>query len=152
MSQALDEVCVALEIADGDKQARQAIAERIVTLAKRGERNPMQLRHRGLVEAALRLCHFEADARSPWRGWPRLLRNEAALSKADGCRAARGNDEYKRPVRVVAFNTGEGGARDVSKEVAREILNRMSQRGDDLLSSTKNFVAFPVPGYVRAWN
>jgi hypothetical protein len=55
MSQALDEVCVALQVADGDKQARQAIAERIVTLAQRGERNPMQLRQRVLVEAALPL-------------------------------------------------------------------------------------------------
>jgi hypothetical protein len=32
--------------------------------------------------------------------------------------------EYRRPLRIVAFNAGEGWARDVTAEVAREALAR----------------------------
>jgi hypothetical protein len=60
--------------------------------------------------------------------------------------------EYKKPIRVVAFNTAEGWSRDASEEVAREIINRVNHSGDDLPPNTEDFVAFHVPGYVRAWN
>jgi hypothetical protein len=36
--------------------------------------------------------------------------------------------EYRGPKRVVAFNTDEGWARDISEDVAREILNRVDAR------------------------
>ena len=53
MSVALDEVCAALNLPGGDNQARRAIADRMITLATRGERNPTKLRERMLQEAAL---------------------------------------------------------------------------------------------------
>ena len=35
--------------------------------------------------------------------------------------------EYSRPKRVVAFNTAEGWARDVSEDIAWEVLKRAEQ-------------------------
>ncbi len=52
MSIALDDVCNALDLRD-DGSARQVIAERIVDLAKAGERSPTRLRDRVLHEAGL---------------------------------------------------------------------------------------------------
>ena len=40
--------------------------------------------------------------------------------------------QYKSPVRVVAFNTVEGWARDVSEDVAREVVKRATERGRSL--------------------
>ena len=45
--------------------------------------------------------------------------------------------EYSDPKRVVAFNTDEGWARDVSEDVARELLNRVDPR--DLPSNSLEF-------------
>jgi hypothetical protein len=50
MAMALDQVCDALKI-DGDKAAREAIAMRIIELARRGERDVTKLRDRVLKEA-----------------------------------------------------------------------------------------------------
>jgi hypothetical protein len=50
MSMALDAVCKSLSLADGPE--RKAMAERIVTLARRGIRSPTVLRDRVLHEAA----------------------------------------------------------------------------------------------------
>ena len=50
MSMALDDVCKALHI-DGDCEARETIAFRIIALAQRGERDPTKLRDRLLLEA-----------------------------------------------------------------------------------------------------
>ena len=51
--------------------------------------------------------------------------------------------EYSRPKRVVAFNIAEGWARDVSEDVAWEILTRAEQ-GAPLPDATHYFVAFHV--------
>jgi hypothetical protein len=40
--------------------------------------------------------------------------------------------QYNSPVRVVAFNTVEGWARDVSEDVAREVVKRAAERGRSL--------------------
>jgi hypothetical protein len=50
--------------------------------------------------------------------------------------------EYRKPVRVVAFNTSEGWSRDVSEDVAWEVLDRANASGGSLPYSTHNFVAF----------
>jgi hypothetical protein len=50
--------------------------------------------------------------------------------------------EYKKPVRVVAFNTSEGWSRDVSEEVAWEVLTRASNEGLTLTDATHDFVAY----------
>jgi hypothetical protein len=49
--------------------------------------------------------------------------------------------EYKKPIRVVAFNSAEGWSRDVSEDIAWEVLNRASSGGLSLPPSTHNFVA-----------
>jgi hypothetical protein len=51
MSMALDDVCKTLNLADGAKAEREVIAERIIDLARRGERNPTALRDRVLQES-----------------------------------------------------------------------------------------------------
>ena len=50
MSLAYDEVCNTLHI-NGDISARETIAERVIELARRGERCPTILRDRVLAEA-----------------------------------------------------------------------------------------------------
>jgi hypothetical protein len=52
MSMALDDVCKTLNILDGNP-AREVIAERIITLARNGERSPTRLRDRLLREVGL---------------------------------------------------------------------------------------------------
>jgi hypothetical protein len=51
MSLALEDVCKALHLPDGDHPARLVMAERIIALARRGERSPTVLRDRVLKEA-----------------------------------------------------------------------------------------------------
>lgn len=50
MSEAFEQVCRALKL-DGDTWAREAIAKRIVELARRGELDPIRLRESVLLEA-----------------------------------------------------------------------------------------------------
>ena len=50
MSMALDDVSKALRL-DGDVAAKEAVAIRIIELARRGERSPTKLRDRVLAEA-----------------------------------------------------------------------------------------------------
>jgi len=49
--------------------------------------------------------------------------------------------EYRNPVRVVAFNTGEFWSRDVSEDVAWEVINRAVANGTRLPEATHYFVA-----------
>jgi ABC-type hemin transport system substrate-binding protein len=44
MSMALDDVCKILNLTDRTQAAREVVAERIIELARRGERNPAILR------------------------------------------------------------------------------------------------------------
>jgi len=53
MSMALDDVCNTLHLPKGEHPARLAVAERIIDLARRGERNPAVLRDRVLKETGL---------------------------------------------------------------------------------------------------
>jgi hypothetical protein len=52
MSMAFDDVCKTLDIRDGNP-AREVIAERIIALARNGERSPTRLRDRLLREVGL---------------------------------------------------------------------------------------------------
>jgi hypothetical protein len=52
MSMALDDVCEALNLGIGNP-AREVIAERIIALARKGERSPTVLRDRVLKEAGI---------------------------------------------------------------------------------------------------
>ena len=48
--------------------------------------------------------------------------------------------KYNNPVRVVAFNTSEGWSRDVSEDIAREVLRRVVEQGRTLAASSRQFV------------
>jgi hypothetical protein len=48
--------------------------------------------------------------------------------------------QYENPVRVVAFNTSEGWSRDISEDVAREVMRRVALRGRPLIASSRHFV------------
>jgi hypothetical protein len=48
--------------------------------------------------------------------------------------------QYDNPARVVAFNTAERWSKDVSEDIAREIMRRVSVAGDALPSSLEAFV------------
>ena len=47
--------------------------------------------------------------------------------------------QFNNPVRVVAFNTSEGWSRDVSEDVAREVVRRVAG-GSPLAFSSRQFV------------
>src|SRR5450755_304383 len=48
--------------------------------------------------------------------------------------------QYSNALRVVAFNTAEGWSRDVSEEIAGELLDRAFDADDDLSEDTKLFI------------
>jgi hypothetical protein len=48
--------------------------------------------------------------------------------------------QYRAPVRVVAFNTAEGWARDVSEDIADELRNRINSAYVDVPSSLEGFL------------
>jgi len=62
MSMALDDVCKTLNLPNGSHPARLVIAERIIELAREGERSRTKLRDRVLQESGL------ADEPRRWSG------------------------------------------------------------------------------------
>jgi hypothetical protein len=48
--------------------------------------------------------------------------------------------QYNRPLRVVSFNVGEGWCRDVSEDVAIEVLQRAADAELDLPEATMAFI------------
>jgi hypothetical protein len=52
--------------------------------------------------------------------------------------------QYNKPVRVIAFNIAEGWARNVSEDIARELLRRKQKEGRPLPAPTRGFVEFHV--------
>ena len=48
--------------------------------------------------------------------------------------------QLNNPVRVVAFNTSEGWSRDVSEDIAREVVRRLAGSGRPLAASSRQFV------------
>ena len=52
--------------------------------------------------------------------------------------------QFNSPVRVVAFNTAEGWSRDISEDVAWEVIRRATREGRRLPASTYGFVEFHV--------
>jgi hypothetical protein len=45
--------------------------------------------------------------------------------------------QFNNPVRVIAFNISEGWSRDVSDQVARELLKRVAEEDKPLLSARR---------------
>jgi hypothetical protein len=50
--------------------------------------------------------------------------------------------QFNNPVRVIAFNTSEGWSRDLSEDVARELLTRVGKEGKPLARTARGFVEF----------
>jgi hypothetical protein len=48
--------------------------------------------------------------------------------------------QFNNPVRVIAFNTSEGWSRDVSEDVARELLRRAAKEDKPLAGAARRFV------------
>jgi hypothetical protein len=48
--------------------------------------------------------------------------------------------EYRNPMRVVAFNTVEGWSRDVSEEIAYDVLDRAYDADTTLSAAAKRFI------------
>jgi hypothetical protein len=48
--------------------------------------------------------------------------------------------QYSNALRVVAFNTAEGWSRDVSEDIAGELLERAFDAHDNLGEDTKRFI------------
>jgi hypothetical protein len=58
--------------------------------------------------------------------------------------------EYRNPLRVVAFNTVEGWSRDVSEDIANEVLDRTCYTDATLGAGTRRFIDSHVtPGAKR---
>jgi hypothetical protein len=47
--------------------------------------------------------------------------------------------QYKHPLRVVVFNTAEGWSRDVTEEIAREMVDNAIRSGEPLTRSARAF-------------
>jgi hypothetical protein len=58
--------------------------------------------------------------------------------------------QYANALRVIAFNTAEGWSRDVSEDIAGEVLKRAFDADDNLLEGTKRFIdRYVTPGEKR---
>jgi hypothetical protein len=50
--------------------------------------------------------------------------------------------QFNNPVRVIGFNTSEGWSRDLSEDVARELLKRAGKEDKPLARAARSFVEF----------
>jgi hypothetical protein len=50
------------------------------------------------------------------------------------------NGEFKRPVRVVAFNIAEGWSRDASEDISWKLIKRAAAAGEQLTDTLRDFV------------
>src|SRR5215472_4300753 len=48
--------------------------------------------------------------------------------------------QYRHPLRVVAFNTAEGWARDLSADIARQVLTRARELEHEWPAAVRDFV------------
>ena len=57
--------------------------------------------------------------------------------------------QYDHVVRIVAFNTAQGWSRDVSTEIAQEIVERAEARGVELGGPVRAFVEYEIERATR---
>jgi hypothetical protein len=67
---------------------------------------------------------------------------ETAADEADRESVIRNflSGQYSNALRVVAFNAAEGWSRDVSEDIAGEVLERAFNADDNLSEATKRFI------------
>jgi hypothetical protein len=84
-------------------------------------------------------------------------RNGRAYLETDAAEADREtiirnfiSGQYDTPMRVIAFNTAEGWSRDVSEDIAQEVLDQAHDADETLTDGTKRFIDRHVtPGEKR---
>jgi hypothetical protein len=71
---------------------------------------------------------------------------ETDIAEADHDTIVRNmiSGEYEDPLRVVAFNTVEGWSRDVSEEIAYDVLDRAYDADTTLSAGAKRFIDLHV--------
>jgi hypothetical protein len=76
---------------------------------------------------------------------------ETDLAEADLGTIVRNiiSGEYRNPLRVVAFNTVEGWSRDVSEEIAYDVLDRAYDADTTLSAGAKRFIDLHVTAGVK---
>src|SRR4051812_15388708 len=52
--------------------------------------------------------------------------------------------QFNKPIRVIAFNTADGWAHDVSEDIAWDIIARLKKKPDPLPAATHDFVSSHV--------
>jgi hypothetical protein len=77
---------------------------------------------------------------------------EVAEDHADKATVIRNirDGQYNDPVRVVAFNTAEGWSRDVTEDIAREILDLAHRKAELLSKPAQAFVEWATGDEVPA--
>ena len=58
--------------------------------------------------------------------------------------------QYLNPSRVVAFNTAEGWSRDITEDIAREIVDRAARKAELLSKGAQQFVEWAMGEDVAA--
>jgi hypothetical protein len=84
-------------------------------------------------------------------------RNGRAYLETDATEADRDtiirnliSGQYDDPIRVVAFNTAEGWSRDVSEDIAYEVLDQAHEADETLTEGTRRFIdRYVTPGEKR---
>ena len=52
--------------------------------------------------------------------------------------------QYNNPVRIVCFNTAQGTSRDATLEIAQEILDRVSRKGEEISPGLRDFIEWEL--------
>src|SRR4029078_7999982 len=52
--------------------------------------------------------------------------------------------QYNNPVRIVCFNTAKGTTRDATLEIAQEILDRVSRKGEEIAPGLRDFIEWEL--------
>ena len=52
--------------------------------------------------------------------------------------------QYNNPVRIVCFNTAQGRSRDVTLEIAKEIQDRVSRKGEEISPGLRDFIEWEI--------
>ena len=60
--------------------------------------------------------------------------------------------QFNNPVRIVCFNTARGTSRDVTFEIAREIQDRVSRKGEEMSPGLRDFIEWELDRAKRLYS
>src|SRR5215204_1826911 len=52
--------------------------------------------------------------------------------------------QYNNPARIVCFNTAQGTSRDATLEIAQEIQDRVSRKGEEISPGLRDFIEWEI--------